>query len=132
MGHPDGAHTHGSGGGNPVLVVLAVLAVAVVAGPVVAAAAELVHILLIAVVVILAVGATVLVAYVAWRLRQSRANRVTPASSPRPLPQRPAESIEAPQQPAIGRPAEIHLHFHGVSAEDIAAAVRHAKGQVED
>jgi hypothetical protein len=26
---------------------------------------------------------------------------------------------------AIERPAEVHLHFHGVSAEDIAAILRH-------
>jgi hypothetical protein len=44
MGTPDGAHTHGSGGFDPVPIVIVLLAAAV-AGPVVAAAAELVHIL---------------------------------------------------------------------------------------
>ncbi len=26
--------------------------------------------------------------------------------------------------PAIGHPREVHLHLHGVSAEEIAAAIR--------
>jgi hypothetical protein len=29
------------------------------------------------------------------------------------------------QRAAIERPAEVHLHLHGVSAEDIAAILRH-------
>ena len=43
MGHPDGAHVHGSGGGGlgtAVLVVLAAAAVVKLAGPVVAAVGD--------------------------------------------------------------------------------------------
>jgi hypothetical protein len=41
------------------------------------------------------------------------------------MPRRAAEPLTAPQRPAIGA-AEVHFHFHGVSAEDIAAAIRRA------
>jgi hypothetical protein len=34
----------------------------------------------------------------------------------------PAEPLPAPQRPAIGAPKqELHLHFHGVTAEEVAA-----------
>jgi hypothetical protein len=120
--------TDSGGRGEIVLAVLAVLAGAAIAGPMLAAVAELVHIVLIVAAVLLALGAAALVAYVAWRLRQSRAGRVTPVSFPRPLPQRPGESITAPQRPVIERPAELHLHFHRLSAEEAAAAIRQAHG----
>jgi hypothetical protein len=31
-------------------------------------------------------------------------------------------------RPAIEQPREVHLHLHGVSADDIAAAIRQATG----
>jgi hypothetical protein len=136
MGHPDGAHTHGSGGGSglgaAVLVLVGAALVVTIAGPVVAAVAELVHIVLIVAAVLLGLGAAALVAYVALRLRHSRADRVTAVAFPRPVPPRPGESLSATRRPAIGQPAEVHLHFHGVAPEDIAAAIRHVRGQVED
>jgi hypothetical protein len=58
MGHPDGAHTHGSGGSGLGTAVLAVK----LAGPVLDAAAELLRVLLIAAGVIVGVGAASLVA----------------------------------------------------------------------
>jgi len=34
----------------------------------------------------------------------------------------PAESLPQPQHPAIEAPKqELHLHFHGVTAEDVSA-----------
>jgi hypothetical protein len=42
-------------------------------------------------------------------------------AEPLPAPSRGAAALPAPQ-----RPAEVHLHFHGVSAEDAAAIVRRA------
>jgi hypothetical protein len=85
MGHPDGAHTHGSGGGSgigtAVLVILGAALAVNLAGPVAAAAGELLHIVMIAAGVILGVGAAGLVALGAWRLRQSRASSITPVSS---------------------------------------------------
>ncbi len=64
MGHPDGAHTHGSGGsglGTAVLVVIGAALAVKLAGPVLDAAAELLHVLLIAAGVIVGVGAASLV-----------------------------------------------------------------------
>jgi hypothetical protein len=37
---------------------------------------------------------------------------------------RPSQALPSLQRPAIERPAEIHLHLHGVSADDIAAILR--------
>ena len=137
MGHPDGAHTHGSGGsglGPVVAVVLAAAVVASVAGPVINAVTELLRLVLIVLAVVAGVGALGLVGLVAWRLRQGRANGTTPVSFQPPILQRPAQALPARQQaalpardvPAIERPAELHLHFHGLRAEEAAAIVRQA------
>jgi hypothetical protein len=78
MGHPDGAHTHGSGGsglGTAVLVVIGAALAVKLAGPVLDAAAELLHVLLIAAGVIVGVGAANLVGLLAWRWRRSRFGR---------------------------------------------------------
>jgi hypothetical protein len=64
MGHPDGAHTHGSGGGLS-QAVLIILAVALLGPAVATAVAELLHILLIIVVIVAAAGAAGLAALVA-------------------------------------------------------------------
>ena len=43
---------------------------------------------------------------------------VTP---PVPVPRQAAEPLRMPPRPAIGAPKqEVHLHFHGVTAEEIA------------
>jgi len=37
---------------------------------------------------------------------------------------KPAQPVSAPQRRAIGAPAQhVHFHFHGLSAEDIAAVI---------
>jgi hypothetical protein len=126
MGHPDGAHTHGGGGFGP-MPILAVLGAALVAGPVLAAVGELVHILLIAVAIIGSLGAVGLVALIAFRVRHPRRS-VEGAARAMLAPQRAraAQPLPAPR-PAIERPQEVHLHLHGVSAEDIAAAIEQAR-----
>ena len=48
-----------------------------------------------------------------------------------PMAQRAAQALPAPQQstaalPAPERPAELHLHFHGLTAEEAAAVLRRA------
>jgi hypothetical protein len=133
MGIPDGAHTHGSGGGlgTAVLVLVGAALAVKLAGPVVAAAAALLHILLIAVVVILGLAGAGLAGLLAFRVRRrldSAARTVSPRASlrcgpPSPLPP-PRPEIEAPRR-APGPPGELHLHFHGVSAEDVAAILAH-------
>jgi hypothetical protein len=121
MGHPDGAHTHGSGGSGGVGTVLLVLLAVALVGPAVAAAVtELVHALLIAAVVILSLAAVGEVALVAYRLRQARpetprvVHRITPA------PWRPGQARSEPRQ-AIGPAREVHLHLHGMPPEQVAA-----------
>ena len=122
MGHPDGAHTHGGGGFDPMPILIIIGAIAV-AGPVAAAAVELLHILLIAVVVILSLGAVGLAAVIAFRVHRWRAGGTTRASLPAPTAARAVRAPTGPR-PAIERPQEVHLHLHGVSAEEIAAILR--------
>jgi hypothetical protein len=126
---PSGAHTHpdgGSGIGAAVAVVLAAVVLASIAGPVVHAAVELLRVVLIAAAVILGLAALGGAGLVAWRLRRGRQNAPLVVHQVPPVTWRPAESLPVPQRsvaalPAPERPAEIHLHLHGVSAEDIAA-----------
>jgi hypothetical protein len=41
-----------------------------------------------------------------------------------------AEPLTAPQRPAIGAPKQkLHLHFHGVTAEDVAAIIQREQGE---
>jgi hypothetical protein len=124
MGHPDGAHTHGSGGsglGTALLVLVGAALAVKLAGPVAAA-----------------VG----------RARQHPPGRgghrggrggylpavllrvaPVPVAPPRRVPRhslapgvaRAAQSIPRPQRLAIERSGELHLHLHGVTAEDVAA-----------
>jgi hypothetical protein len=39
--------------------------------------------------------------------------------------------LPAPQRPAIEGPAEVHLHFHGVGAEDVAEVLRRVNREHE-
>lgn len=124
MGCPDGAHTHGSGGFDP-LPILVVLGAALVAGPVLAAVAELVRIFLIIAVVFLVLGAAGLVAFIACRVRHPRRSVRAAARVIAPLAPRSARAtrpLPEPQREAIGQPGGLHLH--GVSAEDVAAILR--------
>ena len=123
MGIPDGAHTHGSGSGlGTAVLVLASAALAVkLAGPVLDAVGELVHVFLLVAAGIVAVGAAGLVGLLAWRWRrwQKDAARAKPPT----IVARAAQSTPQPR-PAIERAPEVHLHLHGVTAEDIAAIIR--------
>ena len=104
MGHPDGAHTHGSGGSGLGTVVLVIVAAALLGPAVAAAVAELLHLLLIALAVLAGVAVAGVVALVAFRVSRGRQEaarvlyRVTPAP-PRPAPLRsePRPVIEAPR-----------------------------------
>ena len=132
MGHPDGAHTHGSGGsgiGTAVLVVIGAALAVKLAGPVLDAAAELLRVLLIAAGVIVFVGAASLVGLIAWRWRSRKdAARAMPprtlvARAAPPLPKaRPVHPLPAEFPREL--PTEVHFHLHGVSAEEIAAILR--------
>jgi hypothetical protein len=131
MGHPDGAHTHGSGGGGTIVLVVLAAALAVkLAGPVLGALAELVHVFLIVAGVVVGVGAASLEGLLAWRWRrwhQDAARAMPPlpskvARAAQPLPKaQPARVLPAERQREL--PTEVHFHLHGVSAEDVAAII---------
>ncbi len=113
---PSGAHTHpqmdGSSGGNGWLVILSAIVLAAIADPAAHAISDLIKVLAItAAVVLAAVG---LAAALAYRMR----HRDT-----RTLPQRGMRALSAPEQRVLGRAQEVHLHFHGVSTEDVAAII---------
>jgi hypothetical protein len=127
MGHPDGAHTHGSGGsglGTAVLVVLGAALAVRLAGPAVAAVGALVHVLLIAAAVVLGVAAAGLVGFIAWRWHRYRNPDAARTTALPPRMARAAKPIPPPQQRAIERGGELHLHLHGVTAEDVAEIMR--------
>jgi hypothetical protein len=117
----------GSGLAAALIVGAAVLAVAV-AGPVAAAVAELVRVVVIivaaAVVLALAAGA----AFVAYRVRQRQVIGSGRVSQPRQVPWRTGRLVSAPRQQAIDAPREVHLHFHGVDADDVAEVLRQLPG----
>jgi len=123
-GDSDDAHTHGHGAPGFREVVLILLAAAAVAEPVMAAVGAIVHVLIVTAAVVLGISAVGLIGLLIWRWqRRPDVTRVTHPSvrvqAARPLPE--------PQQ-AIERPA-VHLHFHGVDAEDVAAIIRRHKGE---
>jgi hypothetical protein len=113
--------------------VLVGAALAVKAAPaVLGAVAGLVQVLLIAAAVIVGVGAAGLVGLAAWRWCRTPlgAARARPELHGAMLPlhgeARAAQPLPAPQRSAAALPPpagaqEVHLHLHGVPAEDIAA-----------
>jgi Tfp pilus assembly major pilin PilA len=119
-----------TGGGSGLLeVVAAILVIAVVAsiaGPVVAAVGELVHILLIAVAVIGGLAAVGLVAFIAYWVRRRRSVSGAARAARPPALVRAARPLPPPQ--AIERAPEVHLHFHGVTAGDVAAILQDSPG----
>jgi hypothetical protein len=125
MGHPDGAHTHGSGGsglGNILALAGVILILAAVAGPVTAAVGALVHMLLIAAAVLLGLAGVALAGFIAWRVHRYRHPGAARATALPPGAARAAQPLPPQERrPAIERLQEVHLHLHGVSAEDIAA-----------
>ena len=60
-----------------------------------------------------------LVAFVVYRVRHRGALPARTVYSLPPVAQRPAQALPA-TRPAIERPQEVHLHLHGISAEEIA------------
>ena len=106
------------------------------AGPVLAAASELLQMVLIAAAVIVGADAAGLVGLLTWRWRRTLkgAGRAMPPlltkmarpASPLPQKQRTPALPAARQHEPLGG---LHLHFHGVSAEDIAAIIRQHDGQ---
>jgi len=118
----------GCGIGTAAAVILAAIAIAAVAGPIVAAVPELVHIVLITVAVIVgpAVLAGTAVAMYRWRRRATPApgGRMNPILVTQVHPAaRPAQPLPVPRRPAVETFRELHLHFHGIGAEDVPEAL---------
>ena len=129
MGHPDGAHTHSSGGSGLGEVLVILLAVALLGPAPVAAVAELVHVLLIVAGVIVGVGAAGLAGLLAWQLRRTRVDaaramppRTLVARAAPPLPQA-RRAAGLPAAPQRETPGGLHLHFHGLDAAQVAAII---------
>jgi hypothetical protein len=102
----------GRGSGNLWLVILGAIALTAVADPAAHAIRDLIMVLAMAVVVVLAAAATAAVLTYRVRRRDTRT-----------LTQRGIRALPNPEQQALGRAQEVHLHFHGVSAEDVAAII---------
>jgi hypothetical protein len=112
--------------------VLVGAALAVKAAPVVlGAAAELLRVVLIVVFIAACTGAVGVVALLALKYRRARAEaaaRTMPPLPPLvlraapPLPQK-RRVGDLPREPQRELPGELHLHFHGISAEDVAAII---------
>ena len=102
MGHPDGAHTHGGGGFDP-MPLLIIIGAIVLAGPILAAVAELIHILLIAVAVLAGLAVVGVVALAAFHVHRWRAGGTARVALPAPTA---ARAVQAPTEPrpAIERP----------------------------
>ena len=115
--------TTDSGGSGLGTVVLIIIAAAVLGPAVAAAVAELLHLLVIVIAALAAVAGAGLVAAGAWRLRSGRQDTARVLYQVTPAPPR-ASPLPSEPRPAIEAPREVHLHLYGVSAEEVAAAIR--------
>jgi hypothetical protein len=86
------------------------------------------HVLVIVAAVIVGVGATSLVGLLVWRWRRLAAARAVPPPARGAVYRLRGVARAAPpvpaSRPAIEHPTEVHLHLHGVFAEDLAAILR--------
>jgi hypothetical protein len=115
-----------------VLVLVGAALAVKLAGTVAAAVGELVHVLVIVAVVIVGVGAVCVGGLLAWRWRRPRldAARTAPPAfasakvvrAAPPLP-RERQAPELTTTPGRELPGGLHVHFHGVTAEDVAAII---------
>ncbi len=97
------------------------------------AAAELLHVVLTVVFIVACTGAVGVVALLALKCRRARAGAA--ARTMRPLPPKVLRAAPSlPQERRVGElpresqrelPGGLHLHFHGISAEEVAAIIRH-------
>jgi hypothetical protein len=100
------------GSGNGWLVILGAMTLAAIAGPAAHAIRDLIMMVAITVAVVLAAAGTAAVLTYRVRSRDTRA-----------LTQPGIRAAPAPEQQALGRAQEVHLHFHRVNAEDVAAII---------
>jgi hypothetical protein len=74
-----------------------------------------------------AIGGT---AYAVYRARHPQPVQRRRCPAPKQVPWHCAKPLSAPHRPAIEAPPEVHLHFHGVTAEEVAEIVQwHRTGE---
>jgi hypothetical protein len=137
--HPSGAHTHpehGGGAGGAAVAVLALMIIAAFARPLLHVIgglehtlAELLRVLLVAAAVIAGTGLAAGTGFVAWKLRRTRRRAARYTATVLHPRRRAAPPVSGHPHPALGaRPAEVHLHLHGLTPEQAAEAIaRHAQ-----
>ena len=121
----------------PLLIIIGAI---VLAGPILAAVAELIHILLILLAVLAGTVVAGVVALAAFHVHRWRAGGTVQRSLPAAPRQRAVQGAPSPravqpsreQRRAVEPPRQVHLHLHGVSAEDVAAALRAARNEAAD
>ena len=106
-----------------VLVVLGAAFAMRLAGPVLAAAAEVVYVVGIVVAATAGGAAVAFMVAQAWRWRRRRLDAARAEVLTALLPLRAAQPLPHSRR-AIGRPRQVHLHLHGVSAAELAAIIR--------
>jgi apolipoprotein N-acyltransferase len=117
-------------GGDGIGAILGVIGVivlaAAVAGPIVAAVTELVRLIVISVIVVVVLAVIGGAALVTLRLRHGPPRALPPHS----LLSAPREQEVTTSQPrALPARQELHIHFHGLSAEDVAAILARQNGE---
>ncbi|MGH3231637.1 MAG: hypothetical protein ACRDOA_24160 [Streptosporangiaceae bacterium] len=118
---PDGAHTHGPGGGVALAVIAAVILIG--SGAASAIASALAGLL----VIVAAVTGVAVLAGIAWLVRQARQDRPGAPIAARSVVRYPPGIRTAradSSRPAIEPPREVHLHLN-VTPGQLAAIMRH-------
>ena len=80
---------------------------------------QVVRVVLVTVAVILGAVAIGVVAFAAVSVWRWQANRTTDVTLPALTERRPVQ--DRPEPRAVEPPAGLHLHLHGITAEDVAA-----------
>jgi hypothetical protein len=112
----------GSGAlGELAAIALGAVAVAAVAAPLIEAVTNLLEVLAVIVGALVVLGSAGLVLLLRHQGRRRQAISATVVLPARAVPPQVAEAPAAPR--AIEPKRELHLHFHGVDAEDVAAIV---------
>lgn len=135
---PSGAHTHpehGGGAGGAAVAVLALMILAAFAKPLLHVIgglqhtlAELLRVLAVAAAVSVGTALVAGIGLVAWKLRRTRRPAARYTATVLQPHHRPVPPVTADRPRALGaRPAEVHLHLHGLTPEQAAEAIaRHA------
>ena len=122
---PSGAHTHPDGGGGAAVAVLALFILVGAGSTIAAALADVLRVLALIACTTAALAVAAAAGVVVWRVRHR--NRPAPWTVTTLPPSRATRAVVPPQaqRPAIGRGNDVHLHLHGLSPADIAAALAH-------